>query len=267
MKTQRERGFTLVQTLVVVAIISLLISMAVAAYATAVTKTIEAKKSAIIEGIAQAKNRYVLEHSVGEFDGITDDDLRFETIKDKFFVNGVIPTNKNTTLGKLADKGYILTVNNSSQAPTVDFGENTSFGTCSAGGAENDAGYFGGSITVNGATIVWNSNSELYYLTNMDINLLADSNSFTISVGFSTNVDFINSWGMSPEWGAYNNCMGVVYESISGYIIDEFASCGSGPWVYMDSLVNSNFSGNWITFTDHPHYITSIIMTGYPGYP
>ena len=83
---KRMRAFTLIETLIVVAILSILVAIAVPALNTAKEDARSSKKAAITASVATAKMRYTL-----KVDGIAGTEAKFAEFKTMMLLSGVTP--------------------------------------------------------------------------------------------------------------------------------------------------------------------------------
>src|SRR5215469_7356611 len=136
LRRTRERGFTIVELIVVVTVISMLTSFAVLAYNKVTNDTRLAAANALVSILATAKTAFVADSStsqaaIQQFNSAPDEN--FASIAPYLRVNGVQPANQadlqklegfpsstSIRLGTVDDSG--LGGSNTDQAPAVAFG-------------------------------------------------------------------------------------------------------------------------------------------------
>lgn len=114
-------AFTLIELLIVVAIIGILVGIGVPALRDSRQNAVNAKVATITAQLATAKTRYILDNSEAGFNGLADDAARFTaliTAPSYILVNGVAPVTTADLLKGLGTAAA-LTVGNSTAAPTV----------------------------------------------------------------------------------------------------------------------------------------------------
>jgi prepilin-type N-terminal cleavage/methylation domain-containing protein len=130
-----ERGFTIVELIVVMTVISILSALAAGAYNKVVNDAKQANASALVSTLATAKTAFVTDHStspieIQQFN--SDPDASFASIAPFIRVNGVqpaseddlrkldgLPASTSISLGTVDDSR--LGGSNADQAPTVTF--------------------------------------------------------------------------------------------------------------------------------------------------
>lgn len=93
-KIRSSKAFTLIEMLIVVAIIGILVGVGVPALRNARADAQEQKRNSVLANVTTAKARYELDNNVStitEYNDETDENNRFDRIKQYLVVNGVQP--------------------------------------------------------------------------------------------------------------------------------------------------------------------------------
>ena len=109
-------AFTLIEMLIVVAIIGIVVGIGVPALKDAKQRAVVAKQNAATANVATAKTRYILDHSKSTYDGLADEAARFAALAPYLLVNGVAPGAPEDLL-KSAEGGPVI-IGDSDTAPT-----------------------------------------------------------------------------------------------------------------------------------------------------
>jgi prepilin-type N-terminal cleavage/methylation domain-containing protein len=95
-KIRSSKAFTLIEMLIVVAIIGILVGVGVPALRNARADAQEQKRNSVLANVTTAKARFELDNNVSAitaYNALTDEDDRFDEIKQYLVVNGVQPAN------------------------------------------------------------------------------------------------------------------------------------------------------------------------------
>ena len=112
-------AFTLIEMLIVVAIIGIIVGIGVPALKDAKTKAINAKASAVQSSVATAKVRYVLDNSADTYDNVVyAHGNAFNALKPYILVNGGTPATEPDLLNGLGS-GATIDYGNSTNAVSV----------------------------------------------------------------------------------------------------------------------------------------------------
>ena len=100
-------AFTLIEMLIVVAIIGIIVGIGVPALKDAKTKAINAKASAVQSSVATAKVRYILDNSADIYDAAVTAGNAFAVLSPYILVNGGTPGNEAVLLNGLGTNAVI----------------------------------------------------------------------------------------------------------------------------------------------------------------
>lgn len=115
-KLSSTQGFTLIEVLIVVAIIAIIVGIGVPALRDAKERAVSAKRDAMLSNVATAKTRFILDNSQAQFDALATDDARWTAIQNYILVKGVPATDKASLAVGLPVTTF--NVNDSQNAPT-----------------------------------------------------------------------------------------------------------------------------------------------------
>jgi prepilin-type N-terminal cleavage/methylation domain-containing protein len=107
-KIRSSKAFTLIEMLIVVAIIGILVGVGVPALRNARADAQEQKRNSVLANVTTAKARFELDNNVGaitDYNALTDEDDRFDEIKQYLVVNGVQPANVTALINAAVNNG------------------------------------------------------------------------------------------------------------------------------------------------------------------